>query len=55
MKTLLALKADYKTLTKSDWKPGCIPPAEETPLGKSSDSAGDISIKIAAQGDKVNY
>ncbi|CAH1112220.1 unnamed protein product [Psylliodes chrysocephalus] len=53
VKTLLALKADYKTLTKSDWKPGCIPPAEETPLGKSSDSAGDISIKIAAQGDKV--
>lgn len=27
VKTLLSLKADYKTATGTEWKPGCVPPA----------------------------
>ncbi|XP_076096577.1 bifunctional glutamate/proline--tRNA ligase-like isoform X2 [Mytilus galloprovincialis] len=55
VKALLALKADYKTATGSDWKPGCVPPSTGTPPATTSTggSGVDINNKIAAQGDKV--
>ncbi|CAC5405711.1 EPRS [Mytilus coruscus] len=55
VKALLALKADYKTATGSDWKPGCVPPSTGTPPAAASTggSAVDINNKIVAQGDKV--
>lgn len=57
VKALLALKVDYKNLTQTDWKPGCVPPsAINTPttipvLNSSGDD--DLNAQIAAQGDKV--
>eukprot|EP00092_Neocalanus_flemingeri_P024201 GFUD01026248.1.p1 GENE.GFUD01026248.1~~GFUD01026248.1.p1 ORF type:complete len:823 (-),score=382.72 GFUD01026248.1:91-2559(-) len=48
VKNLLALKAEFKSATGLDWKPGMEIP------GASSDSSGDvIEGKIKAQGDKV--
>jgi hypothetical protein len=47
VKVLLVLKAEYKTVTGIDWKPGSTPPAA---------SGGDIHAineKIVAQGNKV--
>ncbi|KAF5270207.1 hypothetical protein FQA39_LY08421 [Lamprigera yunnana] len=56
VKTLLALKADFKALTGTDWKPGVsslvkseIPPSE----GDSSLNDAFLCSLIAAQGDKV--
>lgn len=46
VKLLLQLKADYKTLTGQEWKPGCV-------AKNQAMSDADISNKIAAQGDKV--
>ncbi|EDW24465.1 GL24160 [Drosophila persimilis] len=61
VKLLLALKADYKSLTGQDWKPGTVAPAAATtPVATldltGGDSANDIaavSTKIQAQGDKI--
>eukprot|EP00092_Neocalanus_flemingeri_P024203 GFUD01026250.1.p1 GENE.GFUD01026250.1~~GFUD01026250.1.p1 ORF type:complete len:741 (-),score=338.37 GFUD01026250.1:91-2313(-) len=48
VKRLLALKAEFKSATGLDWKPGMEIP------GAASDSSGDvIEGKIKAQGDKV--
>ena len=49
MKTLLSLKADYKTATGQEWKPGTVPQQTSAPSSGSS----DLNDKIAAQGDKV--
>ncbi|KAJ8925847.1 hypothetical protein NQ315_009699 [Exocentrus adspersus] len=50
VKVLLALKADYKKLTNTDWKPGCTPPsAQNGPVG----STDDLNAQITAQGDTV--
>ena len=49
MKTLLSLKADYKTATGQEWKPGTVPQQTSAPSTGSS----DLNNKIAAQGDKV--
>ncbi|XP_063428728.1 bifunctional glutamate/proline--tRNA ligase-like isoform X1 [Mytilus trossulus] len=55
VKALLALKAEYKTATGSDWKPGCAPPSTGAPSATASTGGAgvDINNKIAAQGDKV--
>ncbi len=52
VKTLLSLKADYKTATGQDWKPGCVPPvAPAAPQGGAD--AGDLDQQITDQGLKV--
>ena len=56
VKTLLAVKDEYKTLTGKDYKPGA-PPASttkaEAPSTSTSDNAADLYAKVTAQGDKV--
>ncbi|XP_018579674.1 bifunctional glutamate/proline--tRNA ligase [Anoplophora glabripennis] len=52
VKSLLALKTDYKKLTDTDWKPGCTPPTAPPSNGPVQDANG-LSAKIAAQGEKV--
>lgn len=50
----MELKADYKTATGQDWKPGCVvstPASAAKPASASKE--GDILDKIAAQGEKV--
>jgi len=49
VKTLLALKAEFKAATGLDWKPGVEVPGA-APAAASND---DIEGKIKAQGDKV--
>jgi bifunctional glutamyl/prolyl-tRNA synthetase len=59
VKSLLALKAEYKAATGSDWKPGVQPPtaapAATAPAATQSagGSAADINTKIGVQGDKI--
>jgi len=48
VKVLLALKAEFKTETGIDWKPGV-----EVPGAAAKDASGDLDAKIKAQGDKV--
>jgi len=48
VKTLLALKAEFKAETGLDWKPGV-----EVPGAAPAESNNDIEGKIKAQGDKV--
>nr|CAH7725356.1 unnamed protein product [Callosobruchus chinensis] len=52
VKSLLSLKAQYKTLTGKEWKPGMAPSA---PSSQSAPSGGEneLLVKISAQGDKV--
>ncbi|KAH8264319.1 hypothetical protein KR038_006393 [Drosophila bunnanda] len=52
VKTLLELKAQYKSLTGQDWKPGTVPPAAPTAT-TANDSVAQILSQITAQGDKV--
>merc|ERR1719412_2932060 len=55
VKKLLALKADFKTATGQDWKPGCAVPDTPAPATGGSDSGAgsELSAKITAQGDLV--
>ena len=53
MKVLLVLKAEYKNVTGSDWKPGVTPPATATPAASSGAEANIINEKIIAQGNAV--
>merc|ERR1719495_2177878 len=60
VKRLLALKAEYKTATGSDWKPGAAPvaspvkqPSPKRDLGSDGGAGSEVSAKIAAQGDLV--
>ena len=55
MKTLLSLKADYKTATGQDWKPGAAPPAPAPAAApvKSEKDADQLNQLIADQGNKV--
>ncbi|KAH3856986.1 hypothetical protein DPMN_099583, partial [Dreissena polymorpha] len=50
VKLLLSLKAEYKTATGQDWKPGQAPVSIAT---SSAGSAGDLDSKITAQGEAV--
>ena len=47
MKVLIALKAEYKSATGKDWKPGDVPQAAP------QTNAGGLSKKVQAQADKV--
>merc|ERR1712110_698039 len=52
VKKLLALKADFKAATGSDWKPGATTaPAAAAP--PASGGGIDIGAAVAAQGDLV--
>ena len=56
VKVLLSLKADYKTATGKDWKPGQAPPAAESApavASSASQSAADLNDQITKQGDLV--
>ncbi|XP_044729967.1 bifunctional glutamate/proline--tRNA ligase isoform X2 [Chrysoperla carnea] len=56
VKILLALKAEFKTLTGIEWKPGCSVPKSEnlpTSLSANDKSAESINSKITTQGDIV--
>nr|XP_022332735.1 bifunctional glutamate/proline--tRNA ligase-like [Crassostrea virginica] len=53
VKVLLVLKAEYKNVTGSDWKPGVTPPATATPAASSGAEANIINEKIIAQGNAV--
>ena len=55
VKTLLALKADYKTATGKDWKPGAHKSSGGTAPASApaGDAGSDLNAKIAAQGDIV--
>uniref|UniRef100_A0A182IPC6 Bifunctional glutamate/proline--tRNA ligase n=1 Tax=Anopheles atroparvus TaxID=41427 RepID=A0A182IPC6_ANOAO len=59
---LLKLKADYKTLTGKDWKPGTTVPVNVVqkegkenmcPTGEAADAKGALVEKITKQGDTV--
>merc|ERR1712222_76438 len=51
VKKLLALKADYKSATGNDWKPGAAPAAAKS--GGGAPQGGELGAKVAAQGDLV--
>ncbi|XP_018784652.1 PREDICTED: bifunctional glutamate/proline--tRNA ligase [Bactrocera latifrons] len=57
VKVLISLKADYKKLTGSDWKPATIKPVvvkkEKCPEQPSANTVADLLAKISKQGDKV--
>ena len=57
VKTLLALKADFKAATGQDWKPGMTVPeagkASSPAPASGSSSPGDLNTAIGAQGDIV--
>merc|ERR1740129_269507 len=54
VKKLLALKADFKAATGSDWKPGMtVPSAAPAPAASDSGAGGELSEKITVQGDLV--
>ena len=56
VKELIALKADYKSLTGKDYKPGAAPTVQKSspePAASSPSGAADLYAKVAAQGDKV--
>jgi len=57
VKKLLALKADFKSATGKDWKPGTVVPdsskASSPAPANNSSGGGELADKIAAQGDLV--
>jgi bifunctional glutamyl/prolyl-tRNA synthetase len=53
VKVLLGLKADYKTLTKTEWKPGCVPPSETASESTDLSRFDDLNAKLSGQADKV--
>ena len=56
VKKLLALKADFKAATGSDWKPGASaapPAAAKASSPPAAAAGGDIGAAVAAQGDLV--
>ena len=53
VKILLTLKTDYKKITNTDWKPGCVPPAETPASPNATDVDDDLNAKLSSQADKV--
>uniref|UniRef100_A0A1B0GML6 proline--tRNA ligase n=1 Tax=Phlebotomus papatasi TaxID=29031 RepID=A0A1B0GML6_PHLPP len=56
VKILLALKADYKSATGQEWKPGCVVPEIPVEKGGGSQESSDkdkLAAEIAAAGDVV--
>ena len=50
VKSLLELKAEFKTVSGTDWKPGVAAPA---PVAKPSCDEAGLLLQITEQGDKV--
>jgi len=50
---LLALKAEFKSATGLEWKPGIQVPGEGASSATSAGPGDEINAKIVAQGDKV--
>ena len=56
VKTLLALKADYKKATGKDWAPGAAPAAAAPPQATATTGGGAVESlfnKVAEQGNKI--
>merc|ERR1711990_490812 len=53
VKKLLALKADYKSATGNDWKPGAAPAPAAAQSSGGAPQGGELGAKVAAQGDLV--
>uniref|UniRef100_A0A3F2YU35 Bifunctional glutamate/proline--tRNA ligase n=1 Tax=Anopheles christyi TaxID=43041 RepID=A0A3F2YU35_9DIPT len=55
VKTLLELKAQYKTATGSEWKPGAVVagPATPQPSAAAKGGAAELNAKIVEQGNLV--
>merc|ERR1712106_802367 len=55
VKKLLALKADFKAATGSDWKPGATaaPAAPAKASSPPAPAGGDLGAAVAAQGELV--
>ena len=58
VKSLLSLKADYKSATGKDWTPGQAPPAAEpAPVAATASASGasalELHNKIVEQGNTV--
>lgn len=53
VKTLLALKAEYKKQTGQDYKPGAVAPAAPAAPASQAIQSNDIVTKILKQGDLV--
>ncbi|XP_066249632.1 bifunctional glutamate/proline--tRNA ligase [Euwallacea similis] len=56
VKVLLALKADYKSITGQDWKPGVVTvstPTQPQSVPPTEGDSNELLKKIAQQGDKV--
>merc|ERR1711990_817488 len=53
VKKLLALKADYKSSTGNDWKPGAASAPAAAKSGGGAPQDGELGAKVAAQGDLV--
>ena len=53
MKELLALKAEYKSVTGADWSPNAAPaPVQQAPA-KGKEDPNQLNEKVKACGDKV--
>jgi len=53
VKKLLALKADFKAATGSDWKPGAPAAPAKASSPPAAAGGGDVGAAVAAQGDLV--
>uniref|UniRef100_A0A0K8SGP1 Bifunctional glutamate/proline--tRNA ligase n=1 Tax=Lygus hesperus TaxID=30085 RepID=A0A0K8SGP1_LYGHE len=53
VKTLLALKCEYKAETGRDWIPGAVTVQPPTTAKTASDGDDSLSLKITAQGNKI--
>merc|ERR1739844_755962 len=53
VKKLLALKADFKAATGSDWKPGATAAPAKASSPPAAAGGGDVGAAVAAQGDLV--
>lgn len=58
MKELLALKAEYKSVTGADWSPNAAPapapaPAQQAPTPAGKEDPNQLNERVKACGDKV--
>lgn len=53
VKTLLALKVEYKAKHGKDWAPGAVAPVVAAPAKGEASSGGDLSNRITKQGNLV--
>lgn len=53
VKSLLGLKAEYKSLTGKDWTPGTVAPAKQVESKGTISDENTLLQKISTQGEKV--